>query len=302
VQELPPLQRGGKPVAVVWDLCAANARAALAALVPFARRFPRLMAAGPCASTFTSTADPSGARAIEGLLAAVLTAACPDERPDDGSDASLEARSVPPPPPPPPLAAAAASLEPTELVSLISRHKHLVVHCRKAPYDVYVGRDSGGRPSDAPAECVWGNPFSSIAAKREGVSDLAIRTARYLHWLLSQREYVARARAELRSKRLGCWCSPRYCHGWVLAAIANCSDAELQEVCAPCLQPSNEPPPALVQAAERLAAAEAGGAPASGGHPVPAPSPSSDGRKAGREGRARRRGGGSVLQSAQYAL
>lgn len=46
--------------------------------------------------------------------------------------------------------------------------------------------------------------------------------ARYERWLLSQPDLVARARAELRGKRLGCHCRPKHvCHGDVLARIAN---------------------------------------------------------------------------------
>jgi hypothetical protein len=98
---------------------------------------------------------------------------------------------------------------------------------------------------------------TGIAAKHsDGNTDLATRTACYLHWLLQQPPLLERARNELRGKRLGCWCAPHYCHGWVLAAIANCTDIEFQAVCEPCVEPTDRPPSALVQVAERLAAAE----------------------------------------------
>jgi len=80
----------------------------------------------------------------------------------------------------------------------------MVVHCRKANYDIYVGRDSGGAPGDAPVGCPWGNPFSSLDAKAlEGFSEVSIRTATYLQWALSQPNYLARARSDLRGKVLG---------------------------------------------------------------------------------------------------
>ena len=64
----------------------------------------------------------------------------------------------------------------------------LVVHCRKAQYDVYVGRPGP-----------FGNPFSW----KDGT--LAV-------W---------KVKRELRSKVLGCWCKPGPCHGDILARIAN---------------------------------------------------------------------------------
>jgi len=92
--------------------------------------------------------------------------------------------------------------------------RRLVVHCKREPFDVYIGR---GRSSQ------WGNPFSdnpqSLAKVVVGDRNEAI--ARYEEWLLQQPELVARARKELRGKVLGCWCSPRACHGDVLARIAN---------------------------------------------------------------------------------
>lgn len=83
--------------------------------------------------------------------------------------------------------------------------RKLVVHCRKSPYDVYVGRPGP-----------WGNPFPlSSSASRDQVIE------RYRAWLLAQPELVARAKTELRGKVLGCWCRPQACHGDVLAEIAN---------------------------------------------------------------------------------
>ena len=94
----------------------------------------------------------------------------------------------------------------------MTSYRHLVVHCKKGPYDVYVGRPNprvaGGGP--------WGNPFK---LDRDG--DRATVIARYRAWLLGQPALVARARAELRGKVLGCWCAPLPCHGDVLAEIAN---------------------------------------------------------------------------------
>jgi hypothetical protein len=84
----------------------------------------------------------------------------------------------------------------------------LVVHCRRAPFDVYVGRPS-----------VWGNPFR-LRTERER----ARVVEQYRQWLEGQPALLARARGELRGKVLGCWCAPRPCHADVLAAIANEED------------------------------------------------------------------------------
>ena len=86
-----------------------------------------------------------------------------------------------------------------------------VVHCKKAAYDVYIGRPSK-----------WGNPFSHkqgtqaqfVVASR----DAAI--AAYREWILHQPELLA-ALPELKGQTLGCWCKPQSCHGDVLAALAN---------------------------------------------------------------------------------
>jgi hypothetical protein len=81
----------------------------------------------------------------------------------------------------------------------------LVVHCKRAPFDVYIGRPS-----------VWGNPF---VIGRDG--DRATVIAKYEAWLQQQPALVARARRELSGKVLGCWCAPHACHGDVLARIAS---------------------------------------------------------------------------------
>jgi len=77
-----------------------------------------------------------------------------------------------------------------------------VVHCKKATYDVYIGRPSK-----------WGNPFT---IGKDGTRKEVI--AKYREWILTQPELL-RDLEELRGKRLGCWCSPRACHGDVLVDL-----------------------------------------------------------------------------------
>ncbi len=79
----------------------------------------------------------------------------------------------------------------------------LVVHCKRARYDVYIGRPSK-----------WGNDFK---VGRDGTRAQVI--ARYEAWLATQPELLA-ALPELAGKTLGCWCAPAPCHGEVLARLA----------------------------------------------------------------------------------
>jgi hypothetical protein len=80
----------------------------------------------------------------------------------------------------------------------------LVVHCKRAPYDVYIGRPSK-----------WGNPFSiGPDGNREEVIQ------KYKEWFWNQPQLVE-ALPELTGKILGCWCAPLACHGHFLAQLAN---------------------------------------------------------------------------------
>ena len=79
-----------------------------------------------------------------------------------------------------------------------------VVHCKKRPYDVYIGRPEK-----------WGNPFT---IGKDGNRGEVIE--KYINWLESQPELLNDVH-ELKDKVLGCWCTPKACHGDVLAEIAN---------------------------------------------------------------------------------
>ena len=78
-----------------------------------------------------------------------------------------------------------------------------VVHCKRKPYDVYIGRGS-----------IWGNPY---VIGRDGTRDEVI--AQYREYLLSRPHLLARL-PELKGKTLGCWFSPNACHGDVLVELA----------------------------------------------------------------------------------
>lgn len=86
-----------------------------------------------------------------------------------------------------------------------------VVHFKKEPYDIYIGRGSK-----------WGNPFTHkqetqakyiVASRKEAVE-------KYEEWL-KQQPHLLKVLPELKGKILGCWCKPKACHGDVLLRLAN---------------------------------------------------------------------------------
>lgn len=98
-----------------------------------------------------------------------------------------------------------------------------VVHCKRAPYDIYIGRGADPRTGE-PGR--WGNPFSHRPSRAPGVTMVASREEaieRYRHWLwdrIKAAEVDLAELASLHGKTLGCWCAPRPCHGEVLEAAA----------------------------------------------------------------------------------
>jgi hypothetical protein len=89
--------------------------------------------------------------------------------------------------------------------------KTTVVHFKKKPYDVYIGRPS-----------IWGNPFShkegTLARFKVNTREDAVAT--YAEWILTQPELMSKI-SLLKGKILGCWCKPLACHGDILAKMAN---------------------------------------------------------------------------------
>jgi Domain of unknown function (DUF4326) len=77
-----------------------------------------------------------------------------------------------------------------------------VVHCKKDPYDIYIGRPSK-----------WGNPFKLHPSETRGET-----LSRYRRWVVSQPKLMADL-PELIDKTLGCWCAPKPCHGDILADL-----------------------------------------------------------------------------------
>lgn len=90
-----------------------------------------------------------------------------------------------------------------------------VVHCKRTPYDVYIGRPS-----------LWGNPWQ---VGPDGTREEVIE--RYETWLRTGRDFghpkatdaarqaILASLPALQGKTLGCWCAPQACHGGVLATL-----------------------------------------------------------------------------------
>ena len=75
-----------------------------------------------------------------------------------------------------------------------------VVHCKKEPYDVYIGRGSK-----------WGNPYM---IGKDGDREMVI--SKYEAYLMGPASHLIQELPELVGKTLGCWCSPKPCHGDIL--------------------------------------------------------------------------------------
>lgn len=89
---------------------------------------------------------------------------------------------------------------------------HLVVHKSKKPYDIYIGRPSKfGNP--------WSHEEGTLAEFKVDTRAEAIQ--KYEEWVRSQPEMIAMIKRELRGRVLGCFCTPKLCHGHILAWIAN---------------------------------------------------------------------------------
>lgn len=83
-----------------------------------------------------------------------------------------------------------------------------VVHCKREPFDVYIGRGPLG----------WGNPF---IIGPDGDRWDVVR--KYRAWVMrpEKARFRERVKKELSGKVLGCWCAPKACHGDILLEIAN---------------------------------------------------------------------------------
>jgi hypothetical protein len=95
--------------------------------------------------------------------------------------------------------------------------KAKVVHCKKEPYTVYIGRPSK-----------WGNPYShkpgaispgTTVYRVESREDAVHLYEKYIRYLLEEGLMEWAELEELEGEVLGCWCKPKACHGDVLVKL-----------------------------------------------------------------------------------
>jgi len=86
-----------------------------------------------------------------------------------------------------------------------------VVHCKKSPFDIYIGRPTK-----------WGNPFThdGEAQARYKVDTREEAIEMYKWWVVRQPHLMSTLH-ELKGKTLGCWCKPKACHGEILIELVN---------------------------------------------------------------------------------
>lgn len=83
--------------------------------------------------------------------------------------------------------------------------KTRVVHCKKEPFNVYIGRPYK-----------WGNPFK---IGKDGSRQEVIQ--KYKDMIIVNTELINQIPIELKGNTLGCWCKPCPCHGDVLVDLAD---------------------------------------------------------------------------------
>jgi hypothetical protein len=99
-----------------------------------------------------------------------------------------------------------------------------VVHCKKEPFDIYVGRQDHG--------CHFGNAFAHKKSKYEVVVVATVEEAVLFckQWLEGtawqhiepiRRRWILDNLHSLKGRTLGCFCKPGPCHGDVLAELAD---------------------------------------------------------------------------------
>lgn len=92
----------------------------------------------------------------------------------------------------------------------------------KVPYDIYIGRGRGS---------IWGNPFSHMentkAEFKVNTRDEAVDA--YLPWILDQPQLLELLYT-LKNKVLGCFCSPKRCHGDMLISLVNFIFNHVEEI------------------------------------------------------------------------
>lgn len=99
-------------------------------------------------------------------------------------------------------------------MSLMPDKKTVRVHCKRAAYDIYIGRPS-----------IWGNPYTHYKDK-DTKAEFIVETREEA--VKKYREYITEGEGRhlleklpsLSGKTLGCWCMPdKSCHGDILIEL-----------------------------------------------------------------------------------
>lgn len=85
-----------------------------------------------------------------------------------------------------------------------------VVNLHKEEYDVYIGRPGKGKIGD------FGNPFNS-SDRESNINNFR----KYFYQRISSDLEFKRKILQLKNKKLGCFCSPKPCHGQIIADYLN---------------------------------------------------------------------------------
>lgn len=110
------------------------------------------------------------------------------------------------------------------------------VHCKRAPYDIYIGRPS-----------IFGNPYTHHKDK-DTKAEFIVETREEA--VAKYREYITEGSGKhlleqlhtLEGKVLGCWCMPdKACHGDILIELIEEKKQEQYELnfCPNCFQMKN---------------------------------------------------------------
>ena len=91
-----------------------------------------------------------------------------------------------------------------------SAQKGKVVHCKREPYDVYIGRGKCPRTGKT---SIWYNKFH---IGKDGTREEVIE--KHEAWIRKQPKLLAQLHT-LKGKVLGCWCKPKACHGDTLLRL-----------------------------------------------------------------------------------
>lgn len=91
-----------------------------------------------------------------------------------------------------------------------------VVHCKRAPYDLYVGRPS-----------LLGNPYTHLAVSGTGAQFQVVTIQQavdnfrsYARWRMESDDTFRALIRSCHGKTLACWgCNP--CHAWVILELSS---------------------------------------------------------------------------------